>query len=191
MFDCCHAGGIHRDGGPRVRGITPPDDIRHRLLEWSSAEQMWRERPLRELNQSFGGTESQRKDYMGSNGSTYRIGRGMKGRVMSGSVYRRLPPEERGPYLPVIIEACQEKRLSYEYRDGATSYGAFTYSFVKGLRRNPTSSFVQAVTRARSTLANLGYRQEPQIIGPSSVVHRPLPGKVTPKRKQVRRRKRA
>jgi hypothetical protein len=34
MFDCCHSGGITRDAGPRVRGVTPPDDIRHRALRW-------------------------------------------------------------------------------------------------------------------------------------------------------------
>jgi hypothetical protein len=34
IFDCCHSGGIHRDGGMRPRGLTPPDDIRHRELKW-------------------------------------------------------------------------------------------------------------------------------------------------------------
>jgi metacaspase-1 len=27
VFDCCHSGGLTRDGGPRIRGLTPPDDI--------------------------------------------------------------------------------------------------------------------------------------------------------------------
>ena len=26
ILDCCHAGGMTRDGGPRIRGLTPPDD---------------------------------------------------------------------------------------------------------------------------------------------------------------------
>ena len=34
----------------------------------------------------------------------------------------------------MIYEACQEGQLSYEYRDGATSYGAFTFSMAKVLR---------------------------------------------------------
>ena len=33
-----------------------------------------------------------------------------------------------GPYLPLIIEACGEDEFSYEYRHGATSHGAFTFS---------------------------------------------------------------
>jgi hypothetical protein len=34
IFDCCHSGGMTRDGGARVRGLNPPDDIRHRELRW-------------------------------------------------------------------------------------------------------------------------------------------------------------
>lgn len=177
MFDCCHAGGIHRDGGPRVRGIIPPDDIRHRLLEWDSREQMWRERKLDPINDKFGGTPDERAAYMGNDGSTYRIGRGMRGRVIPKTTYQKLPPDERGPFLPVIIEACQEKNLSYEYRDGATSYGAFTYSFAKNLRAKPASTFVQAVDRTAVTLKNLGYRQVPQILGPTQIVKKPIPGR--------------
>jgi hypothetical protein len=101
----------------------------------------------------------------------------MRGRTISKTTYHKLRPDERGPYLPVIIEACQEKNLSYEYRDGATSYGAFTYSFAKNLRAKPASTFVQAVDRTATTLRNLGYRQEPQILGPSKIVNKPIPGR--------------
>lgn len=178
MFDCCHAGGIHRDGGPRVRGIAPPDDIRHRLLEWDADERMWRQRKLPQLMPEFGGSSEERAAYMGSNGATFRIGRGMKGRKLEQDVYRVLPADERGPFLPVIIEACQESFLSYEYRDGATSYGAFTYAFAKNLRAHPSSTFIQAVARTAKTLDTLGYRQVPQIIGPRDIVKQPLPGLV-------------
>jgi hypothetical protein len=182
ILDCCHAGGIHRDGGPRVRGLSPPDDIRHRVLEWNAREQMWRQRPLEPLNDDFGGTSQERDKFMGRNRSTFRIGRGMRGRVLRQSVYHQLGPEERGPYLPVIIEACQEGSLSYEYRDGATSFGAFTYSFVKDLRAYPGSTFVKAVSRAAGTLKRMEYNQVPQILGPKSVVNKPIPG-----RKRARR----
>ncbi len=33
VFDCCHSGGIHRDGAQKPRGISPPDDIRHQRVE--------------------------------------------------------------------------------------------------------------------------------------------------------------
>ena len=53
MFDCCHSGGITRDGGPRVRGLTPPDDIRHRALRWEPSESMWVPRDFPALNRSL------------------------------------------------------------------------------------------------------------------------------------------
>jgi hypothetical protein len=177
MFDCCHSGGIARDGGPRVRGLVAPDDIRHRLLAWNAREQMWQQRPLDPINPDFGGTEKDKREFMGSNQATYRLGRGMRGRQVPQSTYRKLPRGERGPYLPVIIEACQEDKLSFEYRHGATSYGAFTYSFVKDLRQRRNSSFVEAVDRAAATLKTMDFDQVPQILGPKAVVTKPIPGR--------------
>jgi len=81
-----------------------------------------------------------KKNYMGTNGATYRIGRGNEGALAVASCLPAPSSDERGPYLPVIIEACQEKYLSYEYRDGATSYGAFTFSMVKNLRQKPETT---------------------------------------------------
>ena len=39
----------------------------------------------------------------------------------------------KGPYLPLIFEACGEDEYAYEYRDGVTAYGAFTYFVTKTL----------------------------------------------------------
>ena len=36
VLDCCHSGGMTRDGMPRIRGITAPDDIRHRAMKWDA-----------------------------------------------------------------------------------------------------------------------------------------------------------
>jgi hypothetical protein len=188
IFDCCHAGGIHRESGPRARGISAPDDIRHRTLRWDKGEQMWLPRDLPPLNKDFGGDDVEKDKFMGKNRATYRIGRGMKGRVLSQKVYTRLAPDERGPYLPVIIEACQEGALSYEYRDGTASYGAFTYSMVKNLRAKPGSSFEQLVTQTAQTLKALNYPQQPQILGPRAVVTKPIPGgpRQTPAKQHAR-----
>jgi hypothetical protein len=179
MFDCCHSGGIHRDGGPRVRGLVAPDDIRHRLLEWNAREQMWKQRPLDPINQNFGGSKEEREKFMGRNLATYRLGRGMRGRQITRSTYHKLRPDERGPYLPIIIEACQEDKLSYEYRHGAISYGAFTFSFVKDLRARRRSTFVEAVNRAAATLKDMEFDQVPQILGPKAMVNKPIPGRGT------------
>ena len=101
----------------------------------------------------------------------------MRARQLPASVYKKLPPDQRGPYLPVIIEACQESSLSYEYRDGVTSYGAFTFSLVKALRARPQISYATAVDTAAKTLKSLSFQQVPQILGPSSVVNARVPGK--------------
>jgi hypothetical protein len=186
LFDCCHSGGIHRDGGPKVRGLQAPDDIRHRLLRWNAREQMWEQRELEPLNESFGGTAEEKTDYMGRNRATYRLGRGMRGRVLPANVYHKLRPDERGPYRPVIIEACREGELSYEYRDGATSYGAFTYSFVKDLRAKPRSTFINAVANAAGTLKRMGYDQQPQILGPKAVLNKPIPDRASAGRRRSR-----
>jgi Caspase domain. len=53
VFDCCHSGGLTRDGARKIRAITPPDDIRHRMLRWNKAEQMWEERDLRKPQPRF------------------------------------------------------------------------------------------------------------------------------------------
>lgn len=83
-----------------------------------------------------------------------------------------LPP---GPYLPLIIEACGEEELSYEYRHGATSYGAFTFALGQTLRREKKISFEALVGKVRDQLRELGYRQTPQILGPSAIVTQTVP----------------
>ena len=179
LLDCCHSGGMTRDGSRKVRGITPPDDIRHRLLEWNRKEEMWQERKLPALNDNFGGTIEEKRIFMGRNHATYRIGRAMRLRQTGKPAYDKLPKNDNGPYLPVLIEACGEEQYSYEYRHGVTSYGAFTYSFAKNLRAQPGSSFRQAVARTNKTLKTLGYDQEAQLIGPGAVIGKPVPGKLT------------
>ena len=85
----------------------------------------------------------------------------------------------RGPYLPVIFEACQEHELSYEHRDGAASYGAFTFVLAKILRESRKGarapSFLALSRLAAAALAELGYEQTPSLVGPRYVVRRSVP----------------
>ena len=191
IFDCCHSGGMTREGGLRPRGIDPPDDIRHRALQWNSDLEMWEERRLRSPNRSL--ARSPRGDaYLGKKGVTYRIGRGVELRGLPNRTYNRERGALRhqGPYLPIILEACREEELSYEYRDGATSYGAFTFSLAKVLRqaraagRNPTFEFLAKLTAAR--LRTLRYEQTPCLVGPRRIIGAPIPWL----RSQRRRRRR-
>jgi hypothetical protein len=199
MFDCCHSGGIHRDGGPRVRGLNPPDDIRHRALRWNPILEMWQDRSLERLNPRFSREKDVNAQFFGEDGSTTRLGRASAFRVLSAPVYERkmkaLSPgggtQPYGPYLPVILEACQEEQYAYEYRHGVTSHGAFTFALAATLRREKRISFNRLVTLVRGQLEFLGYDQKPQILGPGKILSRRVPWvrpERTVKKKTVKKR---
>jgi hypothetical protein len=178
VFDCCHSGGMTRDGGPRVRGLDPPDDIRHRALRWEQELEMWTERDLRPVNRAFQTwVQRKRKTRM-----TSRLGHAMVLRELETSSFnrRRRQLGHFGPYMPLLLYACREDQVALEYRHGSISHGAFTYALVKHVRTErkrlltlPTArrqgelpSFEQLVRRVRGDLRRLGYEQHPQIAGP-------------------------
>ena len=67
IFDCCHSGGLTREGGLRPRGIDPPDDIRHRALRWNIELGMWQERSMPSPNRSLARSRDGRK-FLGEKG---------------------------------------------------------------------------------------------------------------------------
>jgi len=180
IFDCCHSGGITRAGGPRVRGLTPPDDIRHRALRWEPAERMWVARDFPALNKSLA-EKSYGADYVGKNGATRRLGRSMTLRTKPDKEYDKTRKElgHEGPYLPILLEACQEQEFSYEYRDGATSYGAYTFCMAQVLRESRAHgvnlSFAELSERVTQKLHRLKYNQTPELVGAKDRVTAKLP----------------
>lgn len=176
ILDCCHSGGMARDGARRIKGLAPPDDIRHRALAWRAQDTAWGARG------PFAGADSalaRRTDgaaYLGASGATHRLGRAIALRKLESRDYdaTRKAYGHRGPYLPVILEACREDQFAYEYRDGAASYGAFTYHLVKLLRearrqrRAPDLTTVVQAVGAR--LKALGYEQAPALVGAKRVL---------------------
>ncbi len=189
IFDCCHSGGLTRDGGPRARGINPPDDVRHRALRWDSKLEMWVERDMATLNRSLNRSRAG-NEYLGVNGVTRRIGRGVALRSLPNNRYDRERRElkHKGAYLPILLEACQEQELAYEYRDGANAYGAFTFCLVKLLRdtrrrgRNP--SFTALIGQTAGRLEDLGYKQTPNLVGPKPLLGKPIPWMKPPRRRK-------
>lgn len=179
IFDCCHSGGIHRDGGLRPRGIAPPDDIRHRELKWDSKTRMWVSRDFTRINDKFTPQKGLAAEFFGREGATQRLGRASMLRRLTSAQYGRLKQENevmaRGPYLPVIIEACGEEEFSYEYRHGASSHGAFTYSLANILRQEKTITFEELVNKTGAQLADLRYAQVPRILGPSAILQHNVP----------------
>jgi len=182
IFDCCHSGGMTRDGGPKVRGLTPPDDIRHRILKWNAREQMWEERKLGGDTPEIGKGAVEQRSYVGENRATNRLGRAVPLRKLSKKRYDDIcrMRGHKGPYLPVIFEACAETQLSYEYRHGVTSYGAFTFAMAQNLRRlrrGGRPSYVRLIRETNKTLSKLHYKQTAQIVGPSPIIRKGIPGK--------------
>jgi hypothetical protein len=179
IFDCCHSGGIHREGARKPRGITPPDDIRHRELKWDSKTEMWVNRDFKRINEDFTQSKAVAEEFFGRTGAAQRIGRATMLRGLSASQYQRLKKKDellaRGPYLPVIIEACGEDELSYEYRHGATSHGAFTFSLAQILRKQKSITFKALVEQTAARLADLQYAQEPRILGPEAITGQKVP----------------
>ena len=174
ILDCCHSGGMAREGGLKVRGITPPDDIRHRALQWCEEEQMWISRDLAEAEKGRGKLLRDRRHHagiFGEEGDEHRLFRAAALRPNDKDFDKaRAAYGHHGPFLPVILQACQENQFSYEYRHGVTSYGAFTYSFAQYIRQMRKAgtpvSWQKLVVDVGAKLKRLRYDQKPGLVCP-------------------------
>jgi metacaspase-1 len=163
-----------RAGGAKIRGLNPPDDIRHRMLKWNFELELWEPR---NLGKERGLPDYLRKTraYTGKNGATNRILRGVPLRTLARDKRTRDLRERehghQGPYLPLIFEACGEDEYAYEYRDGVTSYGAFTYFLTKALfdagHRKKRFKFYELTKHVTDRVA-VYYQQTPQLVGPKA-----------------------
>jgi hypothetical protein len=194
VFDCCHSGGMARAGGAKVRGITPPDDVRHRALKWEPDVEMWVARQFQPPEKRFApdvtaAAAAAATSSAGKRPKPQRPRPAITHPLGSGMTLRQAPPQQQksardamkhgGPYMPLVIEACREDQLSYEYRDGVESFGAFTFAMTKILRDARRSGkrlrFNQLASLTAQRLEFLGYEQQPSVRGPSEVVKEVIP----------------
>jgi len=176
VLDCCYSGGLTR-GNPRFRGLDPPDDIRHRMLRWDMKKQMWVQRDLPPLNRGLAERKNSTR-FLGEDKATVRIGGGAVLRTQSPDEYNRTRTalKHKGPYMPVVYEACQEDEFSFEYQHGAISQGAFTYAMAAILRRSRGPlTFGALLKETGSVLSDLRYEQHPQVVGPREVLKANVP----------------
>lgn len=185
MLDCCHSGGMARDGLFKARGLNAPDDIRHRTIKWDPKRQMWIPRDMELAKRNLFDRRFKAEDkelYVGSKQNLQRFGRG----VALWEDYQKFEKAKKtygtyGPYMPLIIEACRENEYSYEYKHGVTSYGAFTYSVTTILRelnrKNKASkiSYYELIEKVKVLLREIGYEQTPQLVGPKFKLNAPVP----------------
>jgi hypothetical protein len=121
--------------------------------------------------------------YTGKTGAKRRMGRALNLREKPNQEFDALCKKygHKGPYLPMIIEACGEDEFSYEYKHGTLAYGAFTYSLASILRRlghgKEPVTFQDLRDLIAQQLADLGYLQSPHILGPQAVLDSHVPWK--------------
>lgn len=184
VFDCCHSGGLTRASVSKIRGIDPPDDIRHRMLRWDAKREMWVERKIESPNPLFEKklNPPKTKDATMNQRSTHRLGQAMDLRTAPPPELKRKAAARGhlGPYLPVLIYASREEEFSYEYAHGSIAYGAFTYSLVKTLRTDrrstaPRLTFSSLMDDVGRELADLGYQQRPTLVAPKDIKKLKIP----------------
>lgn len=182
ILDCCHSGGIARAGGVAVRGINPPDDVRHRGIEWDVDKQMWFPRKKLDLRGRMNKAPADVvRRYLGIDGATQKMGRAV-GRWSDDpaafkAATRRLG--HHGPYNPVLLAACREDQYAYEYTHGSVPYGAMTFMLIQQLRATAGRKTLEdVVTQCNSVLkSKLGYEQEVQLYRPREHQQTRFPGK--------------
>ena len=91
-------------------------------------------------------------------------------------------------YRPILLQACQEKQFSYEYRHGVTSYGAFTYSLSQifrracqdavGGKRRKMVTWKELTHLVAQRLEKLGYDQNPVLVCPPNLANSQIPWKM-------------
>jgi metacaspase-1 len=161
------------------------------MLRWDKPTQMWL--PRRRLDPANKDkpalhTLRSRQDqhaWLGENASMRRLGRGTSLWLPTDRAYRKAVQANGhfGPYTPVMIEACNEGELAYEYRHGVISYGAFTYALCGVLREaaaQPKSrrlDFQQLVAKTGERIACVvSEPQHPQLHCAEVWRNQPIPG---------------
>lgn len=179
VLDSCYSGGMTR-GSLRVRGLIPPDDIRHQMLRWNAKDQMWVARNMSPADENP--TPGNKGDkFFDSSAAMHPLGRAVSLRTQPQQQYEatRIALKHRGPYHPLVYESCNEKEYATEYQHGVTSYGAFTYAMAAILRRHKAAgqsiTFQQLKEETAGVLKELQYQQNPVLAGPAGLLNTDIP----------------
>jgi metacaspase-1 len=180
ILDCCNSGGMTRAGGATVRGINPPDDVRHRSIRWDPDKQMWLSRTIGRLIERMDKPRpSDIARHIGKHADTQKMGRAVG---LWGPNPKQFKANKRrlnhfGPYNPVLLTACKEEQFAYEYTHGVTAYGAMTYMLAQQLRGQPDRPLEQVVKQCNSVLKNkLGFDQITQLFRHPQHAQKQFPG---------------
>lgn len=174
ILDCCHSGGMTREGNMRARGLALPDDILHRVLEWKNGQ--FREREIHGEPITKIQAKNQKISY--KHGPLRRLGCAAGLRDADADKFNadRKAFNHKGPFMPFIMQACSEGELAYEYRHGAQSNGAFTWFLGEAMQaaRNG-ASWDTLITEVGKRVSAQGYKQNPQLVCPKDLRHQKIP----------------
>lgn len=181
ILDCCHSGGIARAGGVAVRGINPPDDVRHRSMAWDVDKQMWFARKQLDLTARMGkAPAAEIRRYLGPDGATRKMGRAVGRWSETPAEFKAATKRlgHHGPYNPVILAACREDQYAYEYTHGSVPYGALTFMLVQQLRASGGRKTLEDIVKQCNQVlkTKLGYDQETQLYRPREHKQTRFPG---------------
>lgn len=171
ILDCCNSGGMARAGGMTVRGINPPDDIRHRSIAWDKEHQMWFSRANLSLKNKMEKPKPEDvRRYLGDDGATQKMGRavGLWGDDPKAFRANCQRLGHFGPYNPIILAACREDQFAYEYTHGSVSYGAMTFMLAQQLRASAGNKALEEVAKQCNQIlkSKLRFEQEVQLYRP-------------------------
>ena len=178
IFDCCHSGGLTRDGSIRARGLIPQDEIRHRILRWDATGLRFDERLVGDAG--LRRERARKPQRFGREGNLHRLGCAAELRLSQGRFERsRKDFGHVGSFMPTILQACAEQELAYEYRNGAQSQGAFTWFLAQAIRqarsRRGALNWSAVIGDVRRRLASEQYAQQPQLVCPTALVKKNVP----------------
>jgi len=174
--------GVARGSGLAVRGINPPDDVRHRSLQWDVEKQMWFPRKKMDLRGRMDKASADVvRRYLGADGATQKMGRAVGRWSDSPAAFKaaRKRLGHYGPYNPVILAACREDQYAYEYTHGSVPYGAMTFMLVQQVRATAGRKTLEEIVKQCNSVlkAKLGYEQETQLYRPAGHHQTRFPGK--------------
>jgi hypothetical protein len=191
VLDCCHSGGMTRGAGTNVRGLDPPDDIRHRSIRWDPDTQMWlpRKRLAQARERLVKPADPRKALWIGEHGDKRRLGRASSLWLDDNRDFEkaRRTYNHRGPYTPIVFEACAEDEFAYEYRHGTVGHGAFTFALCQELRdavrpprrasRKPVRTYSELLAAVKRRIPEVVPEpQTPQLLCPKSRLDETLPG---------------
>lgn len=173
IFDCCHASGMTRGPGA-VRGLSPPSDIRHRLLRWDAQAGEWQGRRYtgdgapRDFSAAAASVRKRPlQRQRGTQGSALALRPDNEGQLRRQA---RLYGHS-GPYLPLLLYAARENQAAGECQVGPDCYGRFTYELVEQIGRlratNRAFSYAQLMQAVAQQLRDSA--QTPELVGPGVI----------------------